>query len=155
MRAWLEVTVWWAVLVLVWLASLNSFAYAEAVVAAVLAVPCAVAARRARQVPRVSWRLRRGWARWLLRVPWTVTHDTVAMLVLAVRPERTDEDEFTDVRLARKAGAGERAGWEAAATTVLSATPGSIVVDAGEDHDRLLVHTVPIPDTGLREAVTR
>jgi multisubunit Na+/H+ antiporter MnhE subunit len=155
MRAWVEVTAWWAVLVLIWLASLNSFAYAEAIVAAVLAVPCAIGVRQARRAVDLNWRLRAGWARWLLRVPWTVVHDTVAMLVLAVRPERTDEDDFTDVRMAGRAGQEERAGWEAAATTVLSATPGSIVVDAGQHHDRLVVHTVPIPETGLREAVRR
>jgi multisubunit Na+/H+ antiporter MnhE subunit len=155
MRAWVEVTAWWAVLVLVWLASLNSFAYAEAIVAAVLAVPCALAARQARLAAKQSLRLRARWARWLLRLPWTVVHDTVAMLVLALRPERTDEDDFSDVRLAGRSGERERAGWEAAATTVLSATPGSIVVDAGPHHDRLVVHSVPIPRTSLREAVTR
>jgi hypothetical protein len=84
-----------------------------------------------------------------------VVHDTVAMLVLAVRPERTDKDDFSDLRLARGAGEAERVGWEAAATAVLSATPGSIVVDADPHHDRLVVHTVPIPRTSLREAVTR
>jgi multisubunit Na+/H+ antiporter MnhE subunit len=151
MRAWSEVAVWWAVLVLVWLATLNSFSFAELVVAAVLALPCAVAARYGRQAAGGGWSVRPGWARWLLSLPWALLHDTAAMLAIAVRPERQAEDRFEDISADAPAGRG----WEAAATFVVSATPGSVVVDAGEHHDRIVVHTAAIRATGLRVAVRR
>ena len=152
MRAWPEVLLWWAFLVLVYLATLNSFSYAELIVSIVLAVPCAMAARAGRHAAGARWSMRAGWLRWLRALPWAVAHDTVAMLALTARPDRPDEDRFDEVELA---GSNARAGWEAAATTVLSSTPGSVVVEGSDEHDRLVVHTVPIPATSLREAVRR
>ncbi|HEX3592015.1 MAG TPA: Na+/H+ antiporter subunit E [Pseudonocardiaceae bacterium] len=155
MRAWGETVAWWAVLVLVWLATLNSFSFAELAVAAVLAVPCAWVARRARLAAGIRWSLRVRWARWLVYVPWTLGHDTVRMLILAARRDNPDDDRFTTVTLDEPASADRRAGWEAAAATVLAATPGSVVVDAGAEHDNLVTHQPPVGDTGLRRAVTR
>lgn len=155
MRAWAETVAWWAVLVLVWLATLTSFSFAELAVAAVLAVPCAWVARRARLASGIRWSLRARWARWLPHVPWALVHDTVRMLILAARRDDSDDDRFTTVALDEPGSADRRAGWEAAATTVLAATPGSVVVDAGEEHDHLMIHQPPVGDTGLRRAVTR
>ncbi len=143
-----EVAVWWAMLLLVWLASLNAFSFAELGTAAGLALPCAFAARAGRLTVGVRWQVNGRWARWLLFMPWAILHDTVSVLLLALRPDRPDEDSIDAVELD-----DPEAGHEALATMVLSTSPGSVVVDA--DRDRLLVHRVPIGDTGLSKAVRR
>jgi multisubunit Na+/H+ antiporter MnhE subunit len=133
-----EVTVWWAVLLLVWLASLNAFSYAELGTAAGLALPCALVARAARIATGGRWRIR---ARWLLLVPSAILHDTVSLLRLGFSAR---DDSFDEIGIR---------GDEATATIALSATPGSVVVDA--DEDRLLVHRLPIDETRLTEAVRK
>jgi len=152
-RAVAEVLVWWAVLVLVWLGTLTAFSYEELTVAALLAVPCAIAGRLGRRAAGVGWSVRAGWARRLPHLPWAIVHDTVAMLGLAVRADRPRDDDFDELPLANEPTTARQAGHEALATAALSATPGSVVVDANED--RLFVHTVPIHRTGLRRAVSR
>jgi multisubunit Na+/H+ antiporter MnhE subunit len=149
-RAVAEVLIWWMVLVLVWLGTLNAFSYEELTAAALLAVPCAIAARLGRRAAGVRWSTRAHWVRWLGHLPWGVVRDTIAVLALALRPSTKDKD-FDTVTLANDATKAQQAGHEALATAVVSATPGSVVVDA---HDgRLVVHTVPIHETGLRRAV--
>lgn len=147
MRAVVEIVVWWPVLVLVWLATLNAFSWQELATSAVLALPCAVAARAARRAAGVHWTFRRAWGRWLLAVPAAIAHDTVGVLVLAVK--RSGADEFREVPMSPHPDGGQ----EAAATAILSATPGSVVVDA--DQNRLLMHTVPIGTTRLEREISR
>lgn len=142
-----EIAVWWAVLLLVWLASLNAFSYAELGTAAGLALPCAFAARAARIAAGGRWKVTARWTRWLAAVPWAVLHDTAAVLRLATRRDHPERDSFDEI------GIGAGAGHEALATAVVSAAPGSVVVDA--ESGRLLVHRLPIGETGLTEAVRR
>ena len=146
MRAVAEVSAWWPVLVLVWLATLNSFSFQELVTAAVLALPCAVAARTARRAAGVHWTFRPGWGRWLLAVPAAIAHDTVGVLLLAVK--RSGDDSFRHVPMPEHPDGGQ----EAAATAALSATPGSVVVDA--DDNTLLVHGMPIGRTRLEREIS-
>jgi multisubunit Na+/H+ antiporter MnhE subunit len=40
-------------------------------------------------------------------------------------------------------------------TAILSATPGSVVVDAADEHDALLVHALPIGRTKLERELRR
>jgi multisubunit Na+/H+ antiporter MnhE subunit len=155
MRAVLEIAAWWAVLVLVWLATLTSFSVEELVAAAVFALPCAYAARRGRRAIGAAWPIRPRWLRWLLGVPWAVLHDTVAVFRLAVGADRTSDDRFVELPLAKERDPDVRAGQEAMATAVLSAAPGSVVVDADEEHDRLIVHELPVGRTGLTRMVRR
>jgi multisubunit Na+/H+ antiporter MnhE subunit len=155
MRALTEVVAWWAALLLVWLATLDAFSFEELAIAGALAVPAAWAARAARGAMGIHWRVEPGWARWLLSVPWAVLHDTAAVLLLAARPDRPEDDSFEDIQLGGDHDSAGRNGHEALATAVLSATPGSVVVDAGADHDRLLVHTLLVGRTRLERAVRR
>jgi multisubunit Na+/H+ antiporter MnhE subunit len=152
MRAWVEVVAWWVVLVLAWLGTVPTMSLQELITAAVLALPCAVAARLGRRAAGVRWNIRAGWARWLLGLPWAILHDTAAMLALACRGDRPEDDDFEKLPLPKESRVARRTGREALATAVLSATPGSVVVDAGGD---LVVHTVPIGQTTLRRTVTR
>ncbi|HEX3792100.1 MAG TPA: Na+/H+ antiporter subunit E [Pseudonocardiaceae bacterium] len=154
MRGGLETFVWWVILVGVWLATLSAFSFEELAVAAVLALPCAVAAGAARRAAEVRWTVGSGWAQWLLALPGAVLHDTAAVLRLGMRwQRREDEDEFRRVPLPTESADGRRAGREAVTTEVLSATPGSVVVDADE-HDGLLVHAMPIGRTRLEQETT-
>lgn len=84
MAKFAEFAAWWAGLVLVWLATLSSFSFAELGAAAVVAVPGAVAARAGRVAAGQRWRVDVRWVRWLWFVPWAVVHDTVGVLRLAV-----------------------------------------------------------------------
>ncbi|HVV23236.1 MAG TPA: Na+/H+ antiporter subunit E [Pseudonocardiaceae bacterium] len=152
----MEIAAWWAFLVVVWIASLNSFSIAELVAAALFAVPGAFAARAGRRAAGVRWRLPSGWFRWLLTLPVAIAHDVVAVLVLAVRPRsREGDDEFRPLPLPDEPTEACRAGREAMTTVILSSTPGSVVVDANAEHDELLVHTLPVGDTALERQVRR
>jgi multisubunit Na+/H+ antiporter MnhE subunit len=148
MRMLAEVVAWWAALLGVWLASLNAFSFAELATATCVALVCAVAAWAARRAANARWRIDPRWLRWSRFAPWAILHDTIAVLRLAAGPDRPEHDSFDNVDLA-----GRRDGHEALATTMISTAPGSVVVDA--EQDRLLVHRVPIGETGLSEAVRR
>jgi multisubunit Na+/H+ antiporter MnhE subunit len=151
-----EIAMWWAFLVLVWIATLNTFSLQELLVAAVLAVPCAVAARAGRVAAGVRWRIPSATRRWLLALPAAIAHDAVAVLSLGVRwRTREHDDSFTVVKLPLEDDDARRAGREAMTTAILSATPGSVVVDANGEHDELLVHTMPIGRTRLERELSR
>ncbi|HEX4722045.1 MAG TPA: Na+/H+ antiporter subunit E [Pseudonocardiaceae bacterium] len=151
-----EIAGWWAFLVVVWIATLNTLSTQEVVTAAVLAVPCAIAARAARRAAELRWTIAPRWGRWVLALPPAIAHDTVAVLRLAMR-RRTSEsdDEFRVLKLPAERDDGRRTGREAVTTAVLSATPGSVVVNAGDDHDELLVHAMPVGRTRLERELRR
>lgn len=156
MRAWWEIIGWWAVLVLTWLATLNTFSIQELICATVLGLPCAVAARLGRRASAGHWKPRGDWAHWLLSLPYTVVRDTVKALALAVPAQQPDQDAFEELTFGKKETENpRRCAREALATIVLSATPGSVIVDGNAKHDRLLVHSVPIGRTSLQRRVTQ
>ncbi len=144
----MEIVAWWAFLVVVWIATLNVFSVQEVVVAAVLAVPCAFAARAGRRASAVRWRVDPRWARWLLALPAAVAHDLVTVLT---RPER--DDTFQTMKLPEEHDGERRTAREAVTTVVFSATPGSVVVEARDDE--LLVHAVPAGTTRLERELRR
>ena len=139
-----------------WLVTLNSYSVAELITAAVLAAPCAIAARAGRRAAGLRWQLSLGWSRWLLAVTWAVGHDVAVALSFALRRRTHEEDdEFRIVPLSREHGDAARAGREAVITAALSATPGTVVVDANEAHDELLVHALPAGHTRLERELSR
>jgi multisubunit Na+/H+ antiporter MnhE subunit len=151
-----EIAAWWAFLVVVWLATLNTFSVAEVVTAALFAVPAAIAARAARHAAGLRWRVRPGWGRWLLALPAAIAHDLVAAIGLGLRRDtRERDDEFRRVPLPAEPDAAHRTAREAVTTAVLSATPGSVVVDATADHDELLIHALPAGRTRLERETSR
>jgi multisubunit Na+/H+ antiporter MnhE subunit len=151
-----EITAWWASLAGVWLVTLNSYSVAELITAAVLAAPCAIAARAGRRAAGLRWQVSLRRSRWLLALLWAVGHDVVVVLSLALRRRtREGDDEFRTVPLSREHSDAARAGREAVITAVLSATPGTVVVDANEAHDELLVHAMPTGRTRLERELSR
>lgn len=144
---------WWAFLVVVWIATLSAFSVAEVVVAAAAAVPCAIAARAARRAAGLRWVVPSGWSRWLLALPGAVVHDTAAALRLAARSHSRD-DEFRKLGVPGERDEARWAGRAAGSITALSATPGSVVV-AADERNELLVHSLPIGRTRLEREVRR
>ncbi|WP_062987788.1 Na+/H+ antiporter subunit E [Nocardia anaemiae] len=141
-----EIRGWWAVLVLLWLATLTSFGLQELAAAAVLALPAAWAGRVGRLAVQGNWRPPDRIAQLLAALPGAIMSDSWAVLSAAARGRpvgRFEEDELDAETDARR-----RAGRAALITGVLSATPGSVVIDA--DNDGLLMHVLATPMTRLR-----
>ncbi|NKY52698.1 Na+/H+ antiporter subunit E [Nocardia vermiculata] len=147
-----EVVCWWLLCMLIWQATLTTAARAEWIVAAVLAVPCAVAAHAARRAVRGRWRLPARTPMWALLTVPAVVRDSAAALAVAVR-RRRPVGRFTDVDAPATGPESRRAGWEAVATVLLSSTPGSLVVSTDPQAGGLRLHTLPVGDTGLQRAV--
>jgi multisubunit Na+/H+ antiporter MnhE subunit len=135
---------------LIWLATVNTMSTEELGTAGVLAILCALAARAGRIAARSHWRPPVGALRWLAALPWSVLRETVAALAIAARCRPVGR--FTDLELT-----GERpeAGREALATLIVSATPGSVVVGANDEHGTLLIHSLPVGRTRLPDEVRR
>ena len=134
MRNWREALAWWPILVIVWLATLNSFGFVELIAAAVCAVPCALIAPAARRAAGAHWRLRIGGLSRLRRLPWTIVRDSVRVLTVL----RPGTDTFERLPLCGSPDPGR----EAVQTLLVGASPGSIVVDSVR-HRELLVHPLP------------
>ncbi|GLY70097.1 Na+/H+ antiporter subunit E [Amycolatopsis taiwanensis] len=152
MRRSLELGTWWAVLVLFWLATVTEMSWQEVVAAGAIAVPGALVARVAGQASRNDWRLRLRWARGLLVLPWAVAKDAARVFAAVLK---RDNSVLETVRLCGDDTKAQRAAHEAVATVMLSATPGTVVLDASSEHDALLVHRMPPGRQGWERTVVR
>jgi hypothetical protein len=126
-RRWLEPGLWWLVLSGLWLLTATPLSIPEVVVAGVVAVPCALAARPARRATSRTWRLRGGWVRWLPAVAVAVLADTAR--VLAVPVHGRDRGALRRTRLPAEPDETVAATRRAVVTILLSLSPGSYVVD--------------------------
>lgn len=127
-----EVACWWAACVGLWLLTLSSISTSEVLVATAAGLPCAVLAVLARRTVEGAWPPRPAWVRWLLPLPVAVVADTVRMLGLAAGApvgRRIPEGEIRRVRLPRDRHEGERHTREAAAVLLVTASPGTVVLD--------------------------
>lgn len=113
----LPVVVWSGVLVLVWVASLTTVTWQEIAVAAVVAVPCAIMARRAGRVVSVRWHVRCGWLRGLWRLPVAVLGETLTVWRAAAHRR---SGELRELRLGHERSRAR----QAIAVLLLCATPG-------------------------------
>ncbi|WP_433756831.1 Na+/H+ antiporter subunit E [Nocardia sp. CA-135398] len=141
-----EVLGWWAVLVLLWLATLTTFGLQELAAAAVLALPVAWAGRVGRLAVQGNWRMPDKVPRLLAALPGAIVRDSWAALSSAARGRPVGRFEADE--LDAETDALRRAGRAALITGVLSATPGSVVIDA--DNDDLLMHVLATSATRLR-----
>jgi hypothetical protein len=114
-----ETAVWWAVLVGIWLTTLSSVDGQDLVLAAVLAVPCAIVATLVRRAYGGRWRPARAWT-----LPWQVLRGCAALV------SRRAELREIPVRPIRKA----------IKTVVVSASPNTVVLD--DKDDSLRVHAL-------------
>ncbi|MFX0581259.1 Na+/H+ antiporter subunit E [Nocardia nepalensis] len=145
-RAAAEVAGWWAALVLVWMTTLTAIAIDELIAACLIALPAAWAARVGRIAVRGHWRLPDGVPRLLAALPGAIVRDGTAALWITAR--RRPVGRFEEHELSAPADKARQAARAALITGVLSATPGSLVVDA--ENEGLLLHALPVPATKLR-----
>ncbi|HWG64980.1 MAG TPA: hypothetical protein VG253_25115 [Streptosporangiaceae bacterium] len=151
-----EVICWWAACTGIWLLTLSAVSVPELVTALACALPSALAARAGRHAMSARWQPRAQWVAWLIRLPASVTADTARLFGAAcrwvVRPDGTGE--LRDVQLPHEAApvAGTR---RALASLVLSATPGTLVVDTNPEEDKLVIHSLVNGPPKLDEVVQR
>jgi len=130
-------------LLALYLGSLSTVDLAEVLVAAAVAAGCAVLAVAARRSSSAAWRPPAEVTRSLVVVPAAVVADAARLLAALVRPLRLrhspGEVEHRALSLEPEAVA---AGRVAVGGTLLSATPGSYVID--EDPGRQLVTHVQV-----------
>jgi multisubunit Na+/H+ antiporter MnhE subunit len=139
----MRVAVWWVVLMACWVATLATLAPVELAVGAAGALIAAGTAVAAQRALRRRWSFDPRWLRWLVLVPLTALTESALLLTLIRRERRKRSPGLR--RLARpEIGGGARAdGHRALGGAVLSAAPGSYLVDWPGDAQRpVLLHTV-------------
>lgn len=158
MRTLAEVVCWWAAGIGVWLLTLSSVSLPEALIATGCALPCAVLAVVARRAVEGSWPVQPGWVRWLLPLPAAVVADGVRVLGRAAAvlggARMPSGDEHT-VQLHRDRPAGRWRTRQALATVLVTATPGTVVLDVDEDSGRMRVHALGAGRPSMEEVVRR
>jgi multisubunit Na+/H+ antiporter MnhE subunit len=142
---------WWAVLALVWVASLNTVTWQELAVAAGAAALCAgVSAAATHMVP--GQRLPRpAWLRGLWLLPWLVLTETFLVWHMALRQLR--RRPATGVRRELRLGGERSPTRRAAAALLLAATPGTVVVDVDDRANVVVLHGFTASEGALERAV--
>jgi multisubunit Na+/H+ antiporter MnhE subunit len=158
MRALPEVLFWWAACVALWLLTLSSVSLPELLVAAGCALPCAVLAVVARRAVGGSWPVQPRWAWWLLPLPAAVVADGVRVLgraagVLVGR--RMPSGRVRTVELHRDHAAGRWRTRQALASLLVTATPGTVVLDIAEDSGEMCVHALGAGAPSMEDVVRR
>jgi multisubunit Na+/H+ antiporter MnhE subunit len=153
----LEVAFWWAVAIALWLLTLSSISTPEAVTAAAVGLPCGVLAVVARRAVQGSWPPHPAWSRWLVPLPVAVVTDSVRVLgrALGALIGRVPVGEVRTTRLHRDRPEGRWRTRQAAAVVLVTATPGTVVLDLREDSGELVVHAMGAGAPSMEEVVRR
>ena len=158
MRELPEVALWWVACVGTWLLTLSSVNTAELVAAVAAGLPCAVVAVLARRAVRGPLSPRPAWLRWLLPVPVAVLADSARVLGVAAGAllgRRIPEGRLRRVPLPKDHAEGDWQNRQAAAVILVSASPGSVVLDVDPDSGEALVHELAAGRPDLLQAVRR
>lgn len=150
----MEIAVWWLLLFGLWLITLSSMSVAEAVTAAVVALLCAVVARAGRRASKVDWRPELAWLTWFAMVPIVLCVDTVRLFAATATRGRNIPQRFEKLELPGDRSDARADARRAAAVLALSATPGSVVLDAAPDRP-LVLHVVVSGRPRLDERIGR
>lgn len=152
-----EVTGWWAAGTGAWLLTLSSMNRLDVITAMVAAVPCAALVPAARRVNAQDWRPDPSLLRWLPALVGSVLADSARLLFLVLRSlprGRLPAGEFGEVSLPSDPEAASRATRQAVAELMLTASPGTVVVDVDEEKGRALVHFLGSGRPRLEKAVS-
>jgi hypothetical protein len=140
-KAVAEVAAWWVVLFLAYAVTLSAPTGPELAGAVVASAICAVLAVAARRAAGSSWRVRfrppRG------RLPLAIAADTVRLLI------RSGHASIRTIEPAPDAAGGA---W---GTFLMSASPGTVVLDWPADGSPVVLHTLGDGKPRLDEVVTR
>lgn len=153
-----EMLVWSALMVGMWVVTLSAATVPEVVAAAAAGVVSALGAVVARVALGGRWRAKARWSRWLVTWWGSLVADTAAVFALAARHLRHRDvaGDFVEVALRRTPGDEPSEDMHRAlAALVLSSTPGSVVYDSDPRGHRLFVHTIVDVPPDLEAAVSR
>ena len=158
MRQLPELLFWWAAATGVWLLTLSSMSLSEVAVASASGLPCAVAAIAARRAVDGSWPARPAWLRWLVPLPLAVVADTARVLgraaaVLVGRP--VPSGRLRTVRLDRDRPDARWRSRQAVSTVLVSAAPGTVVVDVEVDTGLMRLHALGSGAPAMEDVVSR
>lgn len=153
-----EVTIWWAIGLGVWLLTLSSVDGPDLIVATPLTLGGGVLAVMARRVLGGDWPYPHRASAWAGRLPIAIGYDTVRILArpwVVLLSRRPDEGHF--VRIPVAPGPDARSTTRrAAAVFLVSLTPGSYAVHADDDTGELVVHCMGgSPRWSMDEVVRR
>ncbi|HTW20627.1 MAG TPA: hypothetical protein VME70_10505 [Mycobacteriales bacterium] len=147
---------WTAAALGVWLLTLSSVTGADLIVAGPSAASCAAAAVAVRRTLGVRLDPSRRYLRWAVAVPAAVVADTVAVLALPWRERFRPRSEGHWQRIPVAPGPDPRPSTtRAAATLLVSLSPGSFVVNGDVDTGELLTHVLAGGRRSMTDAVRR
>ncbi|MFC4242929.1 hypothetical protein ACFOYW_06065 [Gryllotalpicola reticulitermitis] len=155
MKTFIEALCWFVVGVILWMTTVTTVTRTELVIAGLTSAACALLAVAARRVAGLRLRPSWAWLRWLALVPVQAGLDTgrLAVWLLHGAHETADGESVTR----RKTSSGRSptsVATRAAAIGVVSAAPGSLVLDADED-GHFLLHRLVSGWPSLDEKVSR
>lgn len=154
----LEGLFWTAAGVGLWLLTLSSVTLPEVLVAIAAAVPSAALAVAARRAVGGAWAPRPAWMSWLLPLPVAVVGDTVRVLRIAAGVlvgRRVPSGEIREVRLPRDRPAARWHTRRATAAGLVTAAPGTVVLDVDGTSGRMLLHSLGSGRPAMEEVVRR
>lgn len=138
---WLELALWWALMVGVWELTLSGTTLPDILAAVAAGFVAAIGAVAARRLIGGWWRPRARWTLWLPVIVLKAVTDTVRAFALAARHlVRRDVDTTCGEVPLRRGPEREVAIHEALASLAITSTPGSVVYDADSDGNRLFRH---------------
>ena len=138
-----ETVLWSAALLGVWLLSLSAVSGEDLWVGSACAVVCGMVAVGVRRAIKGRWSVPTALsftARRMLPLPLAIVFDTAGVLAASVRRTRR-RGRLTTVELSARGGGARATTRRAIATVLISASPGSIVVDADPKTGVLIVHS--------------
>jgi multisubunit Na+/H+ antiporter MnhE subunit len=153
-----EVTLVIAVLFAMWVATLAVPTTAEVVTGLGASIVCAVLAVAARRLLGQSWRPAARWTVWILPLLVAVPADTARLLLRTIPHLIRDRSGGGRIERVRPPAHDEpsRAGFRRAwGTLLLSATPGTIVLDWPPDGAEVVVHELGSGTPRMQKVVTR
>lgn len=153
--AWsVEVLAWTLLLWGAWLLSLSAVGVPDLVVGGLSAAVCGIAAASARRAIRQRWHPSWSLIAPAAALPVTIVVDTAAVLLSPWRAgTRRGQVETVDV-----GGAGQaprQTARRAVITTIVSASPASVVLDADDKTGTLVVHAMRSPGPSLAQRYAR
>lgn len=143
MRAIVEVLCWWAATVVVWVATVSSVGLAEIVFALSAGLACAIFARRLRLTLGFQFRPSRVWVRSIVVLPVALVAD-VGMCVRFIAGALAGQPRIGRTRRqqGRAGRSADATAWRCAAGLIVSATPGTLVLDEDPASGELLLHNL-------------
>lgn len=153
-RRMLEVLFWWAAALGIWLVSLSAVSRQEYLIAGLCSLPCGVTASLARWAVEGAWPVRARWLSPLLLLPVAIVTDALQVLAAPWRAHPRAGELRTVATPAAGDSPSARAR-RAVAVALVSATPGTYVLDIDTASGDMLVHSLAPRGPKLEQKVAR